>query len=216
MTPMNAPLMTHWLCRTAHLPVTFGVGYGKTFQNRSLSLCVLGPMSIIYMDAKTSHLLLIILCIAKKSILVNWKWRISSAQFSKLWLDHNCVVRTAFSKNQSEKFHHFWSPILFHDLVGWGWFGPIAHGPSWSTGWCRGEAMGSIAGWPGSLGAGVVEDGSGGLLWLVTLPRGGSCLLCLLSAPGELGENRPSYQGKGGVWWHLGCNAVEEMVTIFI
>lgn len=31
--------------------------------------------------------------------------------------------------------------------------------------------MGSIAGWPGSLRAGVVEDGSGGLLWLGTLPR---------------------------------------------
>lgn len=160
------------------------------------SLIMCGPMTVIDMDAKTSHLLLTRLCMAKKSILVNWKWRISSAQFSKVWSDHICVVRTAFSKNQSKEFHHFWSPILFHDLMGWGWFGLIAHGPNWGTGWCRGGGL-----WVQSLG-GLGPLGRGGWLRQAVVvgyasPRG-SCLFCLLSAPGELSANWPSYQGKGG------------------
>lgn len=38
--------------------------------------------------------------------------------------------------------------------------------------WYKGEATGSIAGWAGSLGAGVVEDGSGHCGW-VRLPGRG-------------------------------------------
>uniref|UniRef100_A0AAR2JYN7 Reverse transcriptase zinc-binding domain-containing protein n=1 Tax=Pygocentrus nattereri TaxID=42514 RepID=A0AAR2JYN7_PYGNA len=76
-------------------------------------LCILGDISEL--DANTSHIVLTALCIAKKTILINWKQKkdLHITLYKNLLFDHISLERmSASSKNQLEEFNSLWLPLI--------------------------------------------------------------------------------------------------------
>uniref|UniRef100_A0A3B3I4T3 Reverse transcriptase domain-containing protein n=1 Tax=Oryzias latipes TaxID=8090 RepID=A0A3B3I4T3_ORYLA len=80
----------------------------------SPSLCVLGDMSAIDVEGGLGSIIFITLCIAKKTILINWKSKknINISQHRNLLLDHISLEKmSAQSSSNFERIRSLWSPI---------------------------------------------------------------------------------------------------------
>ena len=78
-------------------------------------LCILGDLNGINVDRKSAQMVLTVLCIARKTILMNWKSKnnLSINQFRNFLLDHiSMEIMSLSSTHQSDEYHSLWSPLI--------------------------------------------------------------------------------------------------------
>lgn len=79
-------------------------------------LCPLGNLDDTVIDSNLKHLVLTALCIAKKTILLNWKSKnnLSCNQYKNLLLDYisNEIMSASSSKQELEEVNSLWSPVI--------------------------------------------------------------------------------------------------------
>lgn len=79
------------------------------------TLCILGDLDNINVEINSAHMVLTVLCIAKKTILMNWKTKnnLCINQFRNFLLDYiSMETMSASSKHQLAEFHSLWSPLI--------------------------------------------------------------------------------------------------------